>query len=459
MAVFKHANVGFGKALLLGLGLAVAPLQANDNPVDISGETRVRLEGVDGQFRAGRTSDDHLLLIRTFIKAEFDLGEVTFGGELMDSRTYLADAETPLSASLANPVELLQLYADVPLDGLSDSATRSRLRLGRQTLSIGSKRQIERPDFANVARSYTGAHLLATTPDGDELHAFVVAPVERLPTERALVEQNAVRFDKEEWNRAIWGLHLRRIDIAPASFPGLWGEVFAYGLHESDTEDAPTPNRQYITAGGRLYRAKTPGQLDLDIEAAWRLGRRRASSSPLDTDDLEVSAQMLFAKAGYTFEGGWRPNLALQYYYASGDKNPRDGRYDQFERLFGSRRSDLNNTSIFGPLTPANLSALGARLEVTPSARTDARVTYSAAFLASDTDSWVIAKLRDPTGGSGSFLGHAIDSRFRWRPKATPLEFVIGGSVLIYGDFPKNVQGGPSGGRSLYGFTQVSAKF
>ena len=40
------------------------------------------------------------------------------------------------------------------------------------------------------------------------------------------------------------------------------------------------------------------------------------------------------------------PNLAFQHYYTSGDDNPNDNRYDQFERLFGGRRTDLNNTSI-----------------------------------------------------------------------------------------------------------------
>lgn len=457
--MLKRAPASAGKLLLIAFALTAAPLNAEDGPLEISGETRVRIEGVDGQFRAGRTSDDHLLLIRTSIKAGFDLEDIAIGGELMDSRTYLADAETPLSTSFVNAVELLQFYADVKFDGLLGDDARSRLRLGRQTLHIGSGRQMERPNFANSSPSYSGAHLLTRTLGGDELHLLFVVPVQRLPTERALIEDNAVRFDQEQWNRKIWGVHLRKADIAPVGMPGLGGELFAYGLHESDSDETPTPNRQYVTAGGRLFRAKKAGQVDLDIEGAWRLGQRRATSSALDTTDLDVSAQILFAKVGYTFSGGWQPNLALQYYYVSGDRNPNDARFDQFERLFGSRRTDLGNTSIFGPLTPANLSAPGARIEAVPTPRTDVRLTNSAAFLASDTDSWVIARLRDPTGNSGSFIGHAIDTRMRWRPKATPLEIGLGASVLIYGDFPKNVPGGPAGQQSLYGYTQVTAKF
>ncbi len=451
--VWRHA--------ISGLLLATCPTVAlaQDIAIDISGETRLRLEGVDGQFRKGRKGDDHLLLWRTFLRAKADFGEVAIVGEMQDSRTYLADDQTPLSASLANPVDILQLYADFDLAQALGQQSTTHLRLGRQTIAIGSSRQIERPSFANVVRSYSGAYLKSDSARGDEFHALLVVPVERLPTERELVERNAPRLDKEEWNRIIWGVHYRRADILPETFAGLWGEVFSYGLHETDTQSSQTPNRQYATTGGRLYRARAQGRVDLDIEAAWRVGTRRASSSQLDTEDLAVNAGMLFAKMGYTFAGRWQPNLALQYYYVSGDQRPDDGRYGQFERLFGSRRTDLGNTSIFGPLTPANLNAPGMRLEVTPSKRTDARITYSAAFLASDTDSWVIARLRDPTGRSGSFIGHAIDSRLRWRPKGTPLELVIGSSVLLYGGFAKAVPDGPEGNGSLFGFTQVTAQF
>ena len=99
---------------------------------------------------------------------------MSFGIELQDSRTYLGDSGTPLSNSFTNPLDVLQLYArfdDLP--GVLGEASDSRLILGRQTVSIGSKRQIERVSYANVIKSYSGAHFISESERGDELHYYI----------------------------------------------------------------------------------------------------------------------------------------------------------------------------------------------------------------------------------------------------------------------------------------------
>ena len=427
--------------------------------VQISGETRWRLEGLDNQFRANGSGGDQLLAIRTLVKAQADLDRVELVVELQDSRGYFSGDQTPLSSSLINPLDILQAYAGLRLPGLLGENSRSTLRIGRQTVSIGSKRQIERPDFANVIKSYSGAYFLAESAGGDEFHALLVVPLDRRPGERERIDRNALEMDSEEWNRRIWGAHLRLSDALPGLAPGLWAEAYVYGLSESDSEERPTPNRHYATPGFRIHRAPQPGRLDLDLEGAYRFGTRRATSAASDIADLDVSATMLFAKLGYTFDGPWQPNLALQFYHASGDGDPTDGEYGQYERLFGSRRSDLNNTSIHGPLTPANLNAAGARLELQPASNLDARLTYSAAFLDSARDSWVVAGLQDPTGQSGRFVGHALDSRLRYDVMPGTLGLELGVSALIYGEFARRVAGGPSGDAALYGYTQLTFRF
>lgn len=111
----------------------------------LSGEARIRYESLDGQFRAKREGSDQLLLLRALLLAEADAGLVSFGVELQDSRTYLGDTGTPLSSSFVNPLDVLQLYARLDdLPGVIGETSSSQLILGRQTVSIGSKRQIER---------------------------------------------------------------------------------------------------------------------------------------------------------------------------------------------------------------------------------------------------------------------------------------------------------------------------
>ena len=427
--------------------------------LSLQGESRVRYETLDNQFRANRDGSDQLLLFRSLLQVEADLGDVNLGFELQDSRTYLGDTGTPLSSSIANPLDFLQIYAEFEnLPGLLGEESSSVATLGRQTVSIGSKRQIERVDFANVIKSYTGLYAVSTQERGDELHLMYVVPTARFPNTRPDLDDNTLSGDEEQWGRHIWAVHYRRADILPTLAPGLWGEVFVYGLEEEDTDSFQTPDRSYVSPGFRLYLAPEVGQWDIDWESALRQGTRYASSSPTDTQSLDVDASMTFFALGYTFNAPLRPRLAFEYYYASGDDDPNDLSYDQHERLFGSRRSDLNNTSIHGPLTPANLNAPGFRVEVESDHGWDARFYYHAAHLASSRDRWVIARLQDPTGQSGDFLGHVLDSRARYWLVEDSVRLELGASAFIPGEFPDNVAGGNSD-TTLFSYAQMTFSF
>ena len=427
--------------------------------LSVSGETRMRYETLSNQFRAGGTGDDQALFFRTLLKVEAKSEPVTFGIELQDSRGYLTDDGTPLSNSFVNPIDVLQAYAKFELDGLIAPSWQTEAIIGRQTVSIGSKRQIERVSYANVIKNYTGIHTTSVSERGDEMHLLFVSPVGRKPGDRPRIDTNRVVFDREQFGRKIWAVHYRRANALPQLLQNIWAEAFVYGLFERDTSGTPTPNRRYVTPGIRVFKKPQPGEIDIDLEGALRFGKRRASNAATDVTDLDVKASQLLARVGYTFERRWSPRIALQYYWASGDENPNDDRFDQYERLFGSRRTDLNNTSIHGPLTPANLSALGVRFNVEPTDKIDARLHYSAAFLASATDQFVIGKQRDPSGNSGDFLGHTLDGRVRYHlaPENVILEF--GASAFLFGEYTQSVPQGPLGERTLFAYGQATVKF
>ena len=207
--------------LAAATGLTLCPfgsaLAQSKSAISLSGEARVRYETLDGQFRANGQGGDQLLLFRTLILGEVAAGAVTLGVELQDSRTYLGDEGTPLTSSVANPLDFLQVYGRFDtLPGALGDGSESELTLGRQTVSIGSKRQIERVDFANVIKSYTGVNFLSTNERGDEFHAIYVVPTERFPKDRAGLDDNDLSGDEEQWGRHIWGLHYRRADITPS---------------------------------------------------------------------------------------------------------------------------------------------------------------------------------------------------------------------------------------------------
>ncbi|MCP2680523.1 alginate export family protein [Maricaulaceae bacterium NA33B04] len=439
--------------MLIATLAALVSLQAGESAprFEIEGEVRARYESLSGQFRAGRDGSDQLLALRTLVHGRATFDGLSLGMELQDSRTYLDDAGTPLSSSYVNALDILQAYAEVDVPSPFEAGNAS-VTLGRQTVSIGSKRQIERVSYANVIKAYTGFHYAAAS-ETRALHVIAVVPIDRRPGDQASVGDNEIVADAEQWNRLIWGAHYRH------QLDELWLEGFVYGLNESDSDTFPTPNRRYVTPGIRVFRAPSVGEWDLDVEAALRFGSRRASSAATDTTDLDVAAGMLLAKLGYTFDTPWRLRVGAEYYYASGDEDPNDGRFDQYERLFGGRRTDLNNTSLHGPLTPANLSVPGVRFSGEPTANTDFWLKLSAPSLASATDSWVIAQRRDPSGQSGQFLGTMIDGRLRWRPGPDGLEFEFGASALFMDGFARDVPDAPSDGTTLFGYAQIAYGF
>ncbi len=449
-------------------GQAAAPLR--DEPAGVSratappdwltirGQARVRYETLDGQFRAGGSGGDQLLALRTLVLAEADPGPWAIGVELQDSRAYLDDDGTPLSTSIVNPLDVLQAYVRLDEAGLPGFESGA-LKLGRQTLDIGSRRVLERVDMANVIFSYTGAYWRGVKSDGSELHLLAFVPTGRQPADRPSLGDNALSGDEEQWGRRGWGVHYRAADVLGATLPDVWAEAYVYGLHERDTDAVPTPNRDYVQPGFRLYRAPRAGRADFDLEVSARTGSRRAGSAAIDRRDLKVDARLLVVTAGYTFNSAWRPRLALDYYHASGDSDPADDRYEQFERLFGSRRTDLGNTGIHGPLTPANIDAPGGRLEMTPNARSDLRLAYKAAWLAEPRDAWVVAGLRDPAGASGRFIGHSLDFRGRFQIVPDKLLLEVGASALLAGRFAREAPGGPRQGDTRYGYVSLTRSF
>ena len=338
----------------------------------ISGETRARYETLDGQFRAGGTGSDQMLLFRTLAHAKLDTGPITFGLELQDSRTYLDDKDSPNSSSITNPLDILQLYAQFQTPGLLGAGSEMDVKIGRQTVSIGSKRQIERVSFANVIKAYTGVHAISKNERGDELHLAYVVPIDRNPADKANdLNDNTLSGDSEEWDRRIWGVHYRRADFIPSIASDVWGEIFVYGLNEDDNNTTATPNRDYIGPGFRLYRKPKSNQWIWMLRVFGEPELAAQPHSQLTQPTLMLTHKCCFPQWDtHLMRLG---SLALHSNIITHPVMtiPMMINLTNMNALFGSRRTDLNNTSIHGPLTPANLSAPGARVQVKPNDRWD----------------------------------------------------------------------------------------
>ncbi len=404
-------------------------------------EQRTRFEHVENDFRPAAGSDSTGLALRTLLSAELRFLPVVVGFELQDSRLY-ATRDTPLNTTHVNPLELLQGYVGLRRGALS-------LTLGRFTMDLGSRRLVARNEFRNTINGFTGVDVMWTRASRLTLRAFAMMPVIRLPLETGALAKNAVAFDVENTSAFFAGGFVS----APLGAE-VQVEAYVLGLHESDHPLAPSADRRLVTPGVRLLRPPANGTFDFQLEMMAQLGTSRATAEAADGRDLAHRAFSAHLSAGWRFDVAASPRLALQYDFASGDDDARDGLNGRFDVLFGARRFELGPTGLWGAIARSNLHSPGVRVEVAPHPTLEAFAAYRALWLASPRDAWTTAPLVDPTGASGTFVGHHLEARVRWSPLPRNLALEVGGAWLAQGTFAKSAPGA-RGGDSVYAYAQL----
>ena len=402
--------------------------QALDLPdwLSLSGTHRMRLESLDQQFRNGRDGGDQVFLFRTLLMAQVKMENFRIGLEMEDSRQELADSATALNTTIVNPLELLQAYAEVNIDNLFTRGSKSRVRGGRITMDVGSRRLVARNRYRNTLNAFTGVDWQWTAADKSKLRLFYTLPIQRRVSGNIL--DNNPRFDKERGDVRFWGVY-----YSPASLPwGDSGEVYLFGLNENDTVDLATANRDIYTSGFRLYRKPASGQWDYQLESIFQFGESRASRTA--TADLDHFAHYQHAAIGYTFKHPWSPRLLFQYDYASGDDDANDDDNNRFSTLFGARRFEYGPTSIYGAFARANLNSPGLRLIVKPRKKVNLMFALRGFWLASADDAWTTAAISNPAGQSENYIGTQIETRLRWDILPRNIRLEAGAAHIFAGD-------------------------
>jgi hypothetical protein len=422
--------------------------------LELSGTFRTRYESLESQFRADRNGGDQILVIRSTLKAAFNQGPLSLVAEMMDSRAALDDLGTPISTSFVNPVELLQGHLLWQANNVLGAGGISRLRAGRITMDIGSRRFVARNRFRNTMNAFTGIDLEWQSASGRKVRAFYTLPVNRKPSSVSKLRNNEIEFDEQGSDVAFWGMFVsNRLS---------WGDVaefYYFGLDEDDSNGRATRNRELSTVGLRLFRKASAEKLDYQIESTVQFGESRTSTSTANVIDLDHFAHFQHVEVGYTFASHWHPRLVAQYDYASGDDNPSDRDNDRFDTLFGARRFDFGPTSIYGPFSRSNLSTPGLRLQLKPSANTTSFVAYRAYWLASDRDAWTTSRLRDTTGGTGKFVAQQVEIRVRWNVDPSNVRLEAGLAHLFAGEFIDDAPNSNRQGDSTYLYTQLALTF
>lgn len=423
--------------------------------LSIGGTHRVRYETLDHPYRAGASGSDEILVGRLLLNARATVNAFFASIELEDSRQWLADAGTALGTDSVNTLEPLQVHAGMRFDDVFSRGSRLDVSAGRMTIDVGSRRLVSRNNFRNTINAFTGLHALWKRTDGAEARAFYVRPVQRKPADVDSLLDNDAELDTESSDVSLWGV----FGAAPDLVGQLDSDAYFYALRLRDHAGVPAADRDIYTPGFRIYAKPDAASWDFEIEAAYQFGTSRQNTTATDTEDLQHRAGFLHGEVGYTLNVRMSPRVELSYDYASGDDNPNDSENNRFDTLYGSRRFDYGPTGIYGAFARSNISSPGARIEAKPLQRLTGMFGYRAVWLASDRDQYTTARLRDPTGESGSFVGHQIEVQIQYNVLPDNLMLEFGGARLFHGRFLEHVPNAPIEGDTTYIYASAMSTF
>ena len=401
---------------------------------------------LEGQYRPALPSRDDAITIQTAIAADYRTGPWHFAAELVDARGYLIDAPGAVSTSEVNALELSRA-------SIGYRAGPVELTAGRFHLNLGSRRLAGRNAFRNTINSFTGIRLDWHGSSNDTLTAFYTLPHTRLPSDRAALIDNRVRWDRESFDLTFWGAHYTRPDL----FAGITLQANVFGLNERDGDNGPTRNRRLLTAGARLHRAPQPGRWDIDMEGAVQTGTIRQSTAR-GAPQQDVRAFFAHAEVGYTTDLPGKGRLSVLFDVASGD-DPRTARATRFDTLFGPRRSEFGPSGIFGPLARTNIIAPGVRFEMSPASRWDVMALWRPNWVHNRRDRFGNTGLVDTSGASGRFAGHMIEVRIGHALIEDRLRLEAGTALLTSGALLENAPNAPGFGDTRYAYGQMTVQF
>ena len=377
--------------------------------LDLGFSQRTRYEWLNEEFRAGEKSERNTQwAIRNLMRVTARQGQWRFTGELQDSRVRGVPSDGFVNTGMSNAAEPIQAFIAHSSESVILDGDVLDVRLGRQTMNIGSRRLVARNNFRNTMNAFTGGRALWQSDDDHQVQAFLVTPQRRRPSDRDDLVDNEVELDDENWDMRFLGV-FGRMPLSERTS----GEVYAYRVREKNVLDEigqeVKGDRKLWTIGARTLTPARAGETSFEWESAFQFGDSRADD--LASGDETHRAHFHHVSLGYQFEDQHSTHVEALFDYASGDEDPNDSENNRFDTLFGARRWEYGPTGIFGVLARSNLISPGARLSTRT--RTDTRVILVArsAYLAQKKDAWTASGLRDPSGDSGRHIGELADLR------------------------------------------------
>jgi hypothetical protein len=390
------------------------PAAKPDSKLKVTGNYRLRYEsrqnydfiynrpGVDGK----PDNDDNFLLHRLRINVDYKVNpyiqaHVTF----QDSREWGSDEidhdllDTRYANIFENRTDLHEAWLKLKL-----CEAPVWLQVGRQQLLFGDERLVGGFNWSNNARSFDAARLIYEQGNF-KLDVFAA---------------NVVRVDSNAWDNADFDDDFYGIYASMKNLPQGTQDIYLF------YRDNEVKNLEEYTLGTRIDGKK--GCLDWNLEGAYQWGTSVDTVQPYPVvfqlpgkgfaphsygpEYLDHKAWAVHAELGYTCpQLCYKPRLAIEYNYATGDEDPYDNENNTFDNLFPTNHLFYGYMDFF---SWRNMHNPALKLSWTCSEKLSFKTHWHMFWLDEEQyDAWYNAPgavLRNAKGNDVSdFVGHELD--------------------------------------------------
>lgn len=351
--------------------------------LQLGGEYRARFEGFTGGGFKANTEDAYLLSRLRLNMTLAPESWLKFGFQAQDARVFWND-KIPSAAPYEDTFDLRQGYVEI-----GDIEKKSiGFRAGRQELAFGDERLIGNVNWANTARSFDG--LRGTVHSGRyRLDLFAA---------RVVVLKDG-DFDWSGHGNNFYGAYGGIKDLLPNSTVEPY---FLWRRQSGLKTELNTPGISNFGTIGVRWVGKLPDSFDYATEMD-----RQAGSLGSDTIGAWAGHWVL----GKTLSTSHlHPRIAVEYNYASGDHNAKDGHHGTFDQLYATGHDKYGMDDQVGW---KNIRNARASLETKPAKKWTAVARYDAWWLADPHDALYNAAsapvARVASGSAGRFVGQELD--------------------------------------------------
>lgn len=428
--------------------------------LDIGQDYRIRVENRDNDYRRttrdenpavsssnrkpiGTIDEPILLRTRAFVAIKDILDPLRFTLEIEDAQRNNSQFTRSFDTRDINKAEPIQAYLELYFknnflgkDDLGNERPIS-IKAGRHAFEYLDRRLFARNEWRNTTNNHQGIRATFGQKKNDwQLDLLALKPVQRFNQELDEVNHSqdiyGAIFDWRRWS-----------DIATIQ-PYYYvfkqdGDKVKFNTNGFTESPQNKIDRTIHTAGLRAFGVigKTGFDYDANFVKQWGDQQKRSNTGNLQ-GNLDHEAYSYNAEIGYSPKHPWKPRFGAFYGFASGDKNPNDGKNQRFDAQFGFARPWSNNDYF----DMANISAPKVRVEFDPTVTWLDSVKVDAGFswyrLDSSTDRWRGGDLQDTNGKLGKYVGKEFDVRVRF-PINQYVSANLGYAHFWAGDFTKTI--------------------